>query len=237
MDIVYSNNYLVHHGILGQKWGVRRYQNYDGSLTDKGRKRLYKTIKKDFKRENRNRKHGVFYDSSIYDESRINYTKTAKRGSIYEKIHNELSKDREEYKKALEPYKEFNSNKELVKEYQKKAARKFWEESGKDHGWTLENAEYWYTEDDGDQGENSSFQLYCKDKGLNADKVYKDAYNAEHKYLDQCKKVVDTYLQEYSNKPLKNEYGQDSTVSKVVSETMLELADDEISLDGYYIYL
>ena len=33
------NNELYHHGILGQKWGVRRYQNPDGSLTEEGRKR------------------------------------------------------------------------------------------------------------------------------------------------------------------------------------------------------
>lgn len=30
---------LKHHGILGQKWGVRRYQNEDGSLTNAGKKR------------------------------------------------------------------------------------------------------------------------------------------------------------------------------------------------------
>ena len=33
---------LEHHGILGMKWGIRRYQNKDGSLTSAGRKR-YKT--------------------------------------------------------------------------------------------------------------------------------------------------------------------------------------------------
>lgn len=34
-----TNEYLSHHGILGQKWGVRRFQNKDGSYTAAGRKR------------------------------------------------------------------------------------------------------------------------------------------------------------------------------------------------------
>lgn len=38
-NYIISNGELYHHGIKGQKWGVRRYQNKDGSLTPAGRKR------------------------------------------------------------------------------------------------------------------------------------------------------------------------------------------------------
>lgn len=37
-----GEEYVSHHGILKQKWGVRRFQNPDGSLTEAGRKRYYK---------------------------------------------------------------------------------------------------------------------------------------------------------------------------------------------------
>lgn len=34
-----NNNYLAHHGIKGMKWGIRRFRNYDGTLTNAGKKR------------------------------------------------------------------------------------------------------------------------------------------------------------------------------------------------------
>lgn len=42
MDGFLEHNYLSHYGVLGMKWGLRRYQNKDGSLTAAGREH-YKT--------------------------------------------------------------------------------------------------------------------------------------------------------------------------------------------------
>jgi hypothetical protein len=36
-EIKMAENELMHYGIIGQKWGIRRYQNEDGSLTALGR--------------------------------------------------------------------------------------------------------------------------------------------------------------------------------------------------------
>ena len=45
-DMYNLNDNLYHHGIKGQKWGVRRFQNEDGKLTDVGKKKYAKKISK-----------------------------------------------------------------------------------------------------------------------------------------------------------------------------------------------
>lgn len=46
-----NNNELIHWGIRGQKWGLRKYQNPDGTLTPEGRIRYGKGHKKQLTKE------------------------------------------------------------------------------------------------------------------------------------------------------------------------------------------
>jgi hypothetical protein len=55
-------DYLMHSGVQGMKWGVRRYQNKDGSLTPEGRKRYGYTGERYAKKVQANRELGMKKD-------------------------------------------------------------------------------------------------------------------------------------------------------------------------------
>lgn len=79
---------LYHHGIKGQKWGIRRYQNEDGSLTSVGRKHygygenLTKAGKKQYIKEYRKlQKLNDRANIDLQRQKAQNYDKRAKVGS------------------------------------------------------------------------------------------------------------------------------------------------------------
>lgn len=97
MENTYPNRceeVLAHHGVLGMKWGVRRYQNKDGSLTDAGRRHL-----------ERERKYGV--RNSEYTISIIEKQKKKKE----KKADKTASKEVKQLKELRDSLRKFKSMK------------------------------------------------------------------------------------------------------------------------------
>ena len=92
---VRHSEFLMHHGVKGMHWGVRRYQNFDGSYTSAGKSRRIKSLKRKSKRNDLN--------SVIY--------RRIARNSEYSKI-------KAEHQKAKANYLE-NRNEKTLKELRK----------------------------------------------------------------------------------------------------------------------
>ena len=170
-DFVTSDE-LYHHGIKGQKWGVRRYQNADGTLTAAGKKRLSKTIAK------------KPYPTKFTD--RIVEVKSYKQNSKSYKDAVEKTKD---FKKSYMQYK--NDAARWNMEANKKAAEKYGNFN-----------ELLSSRDSKKLGEYLQFgKDYVEERASKSasivNKKYEDAVKAAKKAEKESNKFVDDFLGEY----------------------------------------
>lgn len=97
-------DHLEHHGILGQRWGVRRYQNADGTLTDLGKKRYGKELRKKVNAKDRN----MYKEAHVVGLSAAIKANNRNATEAREKVANDPK-----YVKALHDY--MNARDDLMK--------------------------------------------------------------------------------------------------------------------------
>ena len=118
-----SFRYLEHYGVLGMKWGIRRYQNSDGSLTAEGRKRAKREYKEDNEKAFRYGAEATVtaraYDYAARAKNRAD-AKYLKNPSERNKRRKQISDKTEERLKSEKSFTEERMKKhydELVKKY------------------------------------------------------------------------------------------------------------------------
>lgn len=217
----YGNYDLAHHGILGQKWGIRRFQNKDGSLTDAGKKRYADARQETI--------HAIVKNSKYNEDiSNAVFSVTGADRAALDKAHSVLSK-RLKYNKEITAAQE----KMFSKLENDTAERVYYQAVSEIASWApyknidditvsdMAGAAYMSVFEDGGQGSINEYSMYAYKNGLTKkchDLTVKGV-NADREYRNAAKNVVDEALDAVGAKSL-TAYAANSNYS--VSEALVQ---------------
>ena len=122
------NNELYHHGIKGQKWGVRRYQNEDGSLTNSGKKHYKKMLDKTYGTMNTDKQRKELYEKTLTKDQKQKLKEAADKAyKAHRKSQDYILKNHgyEDDKLDREATKTWLEYNDLGKEFAKQALGKY----------------------------------------------------------------------------------------------------------------
>lgn len=205
-------DYLMHYGIKGMKWGIRRFQNKDGSLTDAGKKRMSDTIVRKFDKNP--------------DKTPGDMINTLKRDPNIKRAHIALTSSRKELDEVMQFEYKFDKNQELVNKYREKAANRI----GKENGYSKRDIQRLFEsmrDDDADFGNYYSFDEYCRDNGTTRDTYYKKCTQAQIKYHNKCKDYTNSLLGEYGEATAWQGINSRRSVSDVVANTLRAMGEEK----------
>lgn len=229
--IPYSDE-LYHHGIKGQKWGVRRFQNYDGTRTDAGKKRYSRSSDP---KEIASWVHEVSGSARVRSSSKeklfqaigpgLELAKNACRGQAKKEAKAFLN-----YTKAGEKVNdEWDGNKKLREQFASQISKKTIRQIENEAGDKYTGVDGRTTADEFardyafNKYSNSDHPLVAKEKELHSKwMVERDAL------MKSCKDYSDEFFKEHGEDSAVSSNGSIKTVSDVFSEYMsTQLAKEE----------